>query len=69
MRNALQSAQMAMVWRLAGVSRDPRCRQKHTKFGGGGLLIWGAIAYNKKFPLVRVVGTLTAHGSVGSLDA
>ena len=42
----------SMVWRLPGESRDPRCTQKHTKFGGGGLLIWGAIADNKKFPLV-----------------
>ena len=58
-----------MVWRLPGESRDPQCTQKHTKFGGGGLLIWGAIADNKKFPLVRVFGTLAAQDYVSQVLA
>ena len=59
----------SMVWRLPGESRDRRWTQKHTKFGGGGLLIWGAIAYNKKFPLVRVFGTLAAQDYVSQVLA
>ena len=56
-----------MVWRRPGESRDPRCTQKHTKFGGGGLLIWGAISYYRKFPLVHVAGTLNAQGYISQI--
>ena len=38
-----------------------------TKFGGGGLLIWGAISYYRKFPLVHVAGTLNTQGYISQI--
>jgi transposase len=49
-----------MVWRRVGESRDYRCTRKHTKFGGGGIMVWGAIGLGHRFPLIRVTGTLDA---------
>jgi hypothetical protein len=40
----------AKVWMRPGESRDPRCCKKVTKFGGGGLMVWGAISPNKEVP-------------------
>ena len=31
-----------MVWRQPSERNDPRCVRKHAKFGGGGIMVWGA---------------------------
>ena len=49
-----------MVWRRVCEGRDYRCTRKVVKFGGGGVMVWGAIARDRKFPLVRIRGTLNA---------
>ena len=48
------------VWRRAGESRNPKCTRKRTKFGGGGIMVWGAISSTRVFPLIRIEGTLNA---------
>lgn len=50
-----------MVWRRPGERLHPKCIRKTLKFGGGSIMVWGAICRTHTFPLVRVVGTLDAH--------
>ena len=55
------------VWMRPGESRDPRCAKKVTKFGGGGIMVWGAISQTRKYPLIRVRGTLNAHEYISQI--
>ena len=55
------------VWRLPGEQRDPRCTRKRVKHQGGGIMVWGAIAKHRKFPLIRVNGTLGAEEYISQI--
>jgi hypothetical protein len=56
-----------MVWRRVGEGRDPSCTRKVVKFGGGGVMVWGAIARDRKFLLVRIRGTLNADNYISQV--
>jgi transposase len=51
----------AKVWMRPGESRHPSCTRKVTKFQGGGIMVWGAISKTRKYPLIKVEGTLDAE--------
>ena len=55
----IQSSQRRYVSRRRGIANQPDVVRPRVPFGGGSLMLWGAITADRVFPLHRVVGTLT----------
>jgi hypothetical protein len=58
----LVGRQNQWVWRPAKTRFDPKYTLPRLQAGGGSLMVWGCMSYNKVFPLVRIDTTVNGVG-------
>lgn len=59
--NMFQADGRVRVYRRRGERLHPGCIQDVHPYGGGGIMVWGAICGDQKTPLVTIQGNLTAQ--------
>ena len=68
-RFALQHDGPSRCWRLKGKRYALQNVQSHAKFGGGGLMVWGALNATGVSPLILLDGTLNAEKYIQIIEA
>ena len=51
----------ALVWRVRGTRYEERNMQQYDRWGGGSVMVWGAISFGNKSVLHHIDGTLNAQ--------